>query len=85
MHDYLYEILYPSFYPTWISINHLNDNYNLRNDNDIHIRHHKYEYLKSHPIFNFGILWNNISDELKSIENRNTFSKSIKSRLSNAL
>ncbi len=55
------------------------------NNNDIHIRPHRFEYLKRHPFFNFGILWNNLSDELKFIENRNKFSKSIKSRLINAL
>ena len=85
MHDYLNETLSPSFYPTWIRNNHLNGNYNLRNGNDIHIRPHRYEYLKKHPIFNFGILWNNLNDELKSIEDRNLFAKSIKSKLINAL
>ncbi len=84
MHDYLSETLSP-FYPTWIRNNHLNDNYNLRNGNDIHIRPNRFEYHKRHPIFDFGSLWNNLSDELKSIQNRNAFSKSIKSRLINAL
>ena len=85
MHDYLTEILSPSFYPTWIRNNHLNGNYNLRNGDDIHIRPHRYEYLKRHPVFNFGLLWNNLNDELKCIENRNVFSRSIKSKLINAL
>ena len=43
----------------------------------------RYEYLKRHPIFNIGIIWNNLNDELKSLENRNMFSKSIESRLIN--
>ena len=45
------------------------------------------KYYKAHGIifFNFGILWNNLSDELKSIEDRNLFAKSIKSKLINAL
>ena len=85
MHDYLNDKLSPSFYPTWIRNNQLQGNYALRNANDIHIKPHRYEYLKRHPILNFGTLWNSLSIELKDTVNRNSFAKNLKANIISSL
>ena len=81
MHDYLNEKLSPSFMHTWVRNNHLQNNYALRNGNDLHIQPHRYEYLKRHPFLNFANLWNNLSQDLKDIDNRQIFSKRLKKKL----
>lgn len=81
MHDYLNEKLSTSFNYTWVRNNHLQNNYVLRNGNDLHIQPHKYEYLKRHPFLNFPNLWNNLSQDLKDIETKQIFSKELKKGL----
>lgn len=81
MHDYLSEKLSPSFMHTWIRNNHLQNNYVLRNENNLHIQPHRYEYLKRHPFLNFANLWNNLSQDLKEIESRQIFSRKLKEKL----
>ena len=81
MHDYLNEKLSTSFNYTWVRNNQLQNNYVLRNGNDLHIQPHKYEYLKRHPFLNFPNLWNNLSQDLKDIESKQIFSKQLKKGL----
>ena len=85
MHDYLHERLSPSFQFTWVKNNQLHDNYQLRNGNNIHIKPHRYEYLKRHPIINFASLWNNLGNDVKDIDNRNKFSSKIKNNMLESL
>jgi len=85
MHDYLHGRLSPSFNFTWVENNHLQNNYVLRNGDDIHIKPHRYEYLKRHPIINFASLWNNLGNDVKNIDNRNKFSTRIKNNMLESL
>ena len=85
MHDYLHDQLSPSFMFTWVRNNQLHENYQLRNGNNIHIRPHRYEYLKRHPILNFASLWNDLGNDVKDIDNRKKFSNTIKNNMLESL
>ena len=85
MHDYLHEQLSPSFMFTWVKNNQLQNNYQLRNGNNIHIRPHRYEYLKRHPIINFALLWNDLDNNIKDIDSKKKFADKIKDKMLESL
>ena len=85
MHDYLNEQLSPSFMFTWVKNNQLQNNYQLRNGNNIHIRPHRYEYLKRHPIINFALLWNDLDNNIKDIDSKKKFADKIKGKMLESL
>lgn len=81
MHDFTHNKLTHSFNETWMKNNVINEHYNLRNGDDYFIGRHRYNYLTSHPLFNFPSLWNGLDESLKSIEDKNEFIKALKSNL----
>jgi hypothetical protein len=78
MFDYLHGNLPASFDLHWIENWRANENnYELRNANNFHIPRVRYKYLDTHPLFNFSRLWNNLPLNLKSINERSRFEKSL--------
>jgi len=85
MHDYLNDRLSTSFEHTWVKNLQLHHNYQLRNADDLHIKPHKYEYLRKHPFLYFPSLWNDLDINIKQIESKTCFANKLKSKLFESL
>ena len=81
MHDFTQNKLTGSYTQTWVKNNIINEHYNLRNGDDYFIGRHRYNYLTTHPLFNFPSLWNELDENLKLTESKNDFLKALKSYL----
>ena len=80
MFDFVHGKLPPSFNNTWHRNNEMNERYILRNGLDFNLPNLSYLHLDRHPLMRFPKLWNNISQELKDINVRSNFSKTLKKK-----
>ena len=80
MFDYLNNLLPSIFDNTWQK-NSTVHRYPVRNQNDFFIVNVNKPYLAKFPLFAFPKIWNSLPENIKSINNRKLFSKTLYSHI----
>ena len=78
LHPYEYNLLPSSFTSYFSSNEDRNEMYRLRNATELYVPRPRTENLKRFPFYTFPVLWNDTSDEIKSIISKQLFKKTIK-------
>jgi hypothetical protein len=80
MHSIIYKYAPASFHRTWTTNTELGPTYDLRNNDELIIPHHRIELFKKLPLYSLPALWNQL-DATKLQHNRTIFKNSLRDKL----